>query len=198
MKLHTLTAILVGILLAGVARAAVVDSVNAGRVPLANTLAVTDIGWYYTPGFSYTLQGVQTKFSSAPDDGRSVTVSIYTTLPAEGGTLLGSASFSPLGNQFSGGAFAGIELQAGEDYFIAFSNVEGLGANFTDEVGAASLGDAQISFDGQSWDPEGGWAQSPILRFDGAIAVPLPASAWGGGALLALATIGRLRRWWRD
>ena len=83
--------------------AAVIDSVNAGRNADANAWGVPEVGWIYTPSFSYNLTGVGTKFGSG--DPRTITVEVYDELPSQGGTLLRSAIFSPVANAFTGGGF---------------------------------------------------------------------------------------------
>lgn len=49
------------------------DSVNPRAAPRAYTSWWADeVGWYYTPGFGYTLCGIEAKFGSS--DGRTVIV----------------------------------------------------------------------------------------------------------------------------
>ena len=119
------------------ASAAVMDSINADKTADTEGWGVCEVGWVYTPGFSYNLTGVRTKFGSG--DSRMVTVEVYDELPSQGGTLLRSATFSPLANTLAGGSFAPLELSAGEDYFIGFRNVLGLNANFTPEPDSVSV-----------------------------------------------------------
>jgi PEP-CTERM motif len=50
-----------------------------------------------------------------------------------------SGTFSPVADQFAGAFFAELALTAGEDYFIGFRNLAGLGSNTTKEDGAIEL-----------------------------------------------------------
>lgn len=129
------------------AQAAVIDSVNANRSPSANSFwGVSEVGWFYTPTFSYTLNGINTKFGSGGfANNRTVTVEIYNGAPSAG-TLLRSANFTALINQFSGGTFASLNLTAGQNYFIGFRNVSSLGVNFTNESGATALSSLRYGF----------------------------------------------------
>ncbi|MHC4153938.1 MAG: DNRLRE domain-containing protein [Planctomycetota bacterium] len=113
------------------------DSFNADKNPDAEPWGVCEVGWVYTPGSIYNLTGVRTKFGSG--DSRVVTVEVYDELPSQGGTLLRSATFSPLANAFAGGSFEPLEVTAGEDYFIGIRNVLGLSANFTPEPDSVSV-----------------------------------------------------------
>src|SRR5690606_16131821 len=79
----------------------VADSFNESATPHSTTWVATEVGWFYTPEFSYDLAGITTKFGSA--DSRIVTVEIYDAFPGSVGTLLRSADFSPLSTAFAGG-----------------------------------------------------------------------------------------------
>lgn len=110
----------------------------------------TDVGWFYTPASSYSLSGIETKFSipvGTSIEDRTVTVVVYQgNTPANGGTLLGSFNFNSAvadNNTLGGGTFASsLSLTAGTTYFIGFenvgpgpdstgNNVDDLGVNFT-------------------------------------------------------------------
>jgi sugar lactone lactonase YvrE len=124
------------------------ESVNAGAAPsfLIWATVVTDVGWFYTPGQSYNLTGVRTAFLpiQASDTGdRVVTLEFLTAPRADGGTLLGTATFnSAIARGVLGGAdFASsIPVTAGTRYFVGFRNVQGLGINVTGACGAANNG----------------------------------------------------------
>lgn len=166
----------------GAQAASLVDSVNADKSPLNTFTSVTQIGWSYTPTSSYALSGINTKFFGFSGvDKPEVRVEVYDQSPTSGGTILRSAIFTGLANQFSGGTFQNLNLQAGQSYFIAFQNLGGLiGSNITNDVGATSLGISRFGFnnDGSFSFSESGTASTkPILQFIGepATAVPTPA-----------------------
>ena len=129
--------------------ATVVDSVNASNFPVNDgcTWFASEVGWSYTPRFSYNLSGINTKFGEGVGVmSKPVMVEVYDKAPTTGGTLLRSASFTATANAFSGGIFAALNLLAGEDYFIGFRNVNGLGVNFTQDAGAVALNPFQFGF----------------------------------------------------
>ena len=152
---------------AGYLRASIVaDGVNETHPPYSTNYGIGAIGWLYTPSFSYDLVGIETKFGSA--DLRSVTVEIYDEHPLYGGgVLLRSVDFTPLSDMFSGGEFASLSLSSGEDYFVGFRNVGGLGVNwswnFPTEMLPAWV-DRDSSGDYEESAPQAEF-QSPILRF---------------------------------
>lgn len=123
------------------ALAVVADSFNADKNPADGGWGIAEVGWIYTPDFSYNLSGIRTKFGSS--DSRTVTIEVYDGHPhpdqGEEGTLLRSAFFTPSANVFSGGSFQPLAINAGEDYFIGFRNVSGLGSNFTTDPGAVPV-----------------------------------------------------------
>ncbi len=106
-------------------------------------LGANEVGWLYTPTSSYALDGINTKFGFA--NNQTVTVEIYNGAPSSS-TLLRSAIFTALSNQFSGGTFASLSLLAGQSYFIGFRNVGGLGVNFTNDAGATALAPLRYGF----------------------------------------------------
>lgn len=119
------------------AAAGIIDSINPDASPLSRTefaTTFTGIGWYYTPAFDYELNGVFTFFEPIPNGtgDHTITVQFQTDRPANGGTLLGQASFA--GNSFSGGQLGAdfaspIALTAGHTYFVDFLGIGGMGTD---------------------------------------------------------------------
>lgn len=174
----------------------VADSVNATDSPISSQFGIGAIGWLYTPSFAYDLVGVDTKFSSA--DSRTVTLEIYSEHPSlGGGTLLRSATFTPLANVFSGGVFASLALAEGEDYFVGFRNVQGLGNNFSGDFPNQLLTawvDRDDSGDYEESAPQLEF-RSPILQFyTQTAAVPAPSSFTVFGVLIAMVGCRAIRR----
>lgn len=118
------------------AAAGIIDSINPDASPLPRTVySPPDIGWYYTPAFDYTLNGISTFFEPIPNGtgDHAITVQIQTDRPVNGGTLLAEASFP--GNSFTGGRLGAdflnpIAMTAGHTYFVDFLNVGGMGTDF--------------------------------------------------------------------
>lgn len=103
----------------------------------------SSIGWYFTPTSSFFLTSVSTRFNGAiAADDRNVTVELWSDRQAVGGSLLRSATFASNSaiDQFGGGLFDALWLEAGTTYFIGFRNVAGLGRNSTEDLGSASTG----------------------------------------------------------
>lgn len=182
---------------AGSAAPVVADAVNPNAQADAlifggNVQPKVEHAWVYTPSFAFDLTGIKTKFSSG-DSNRIITLEIYDELPSAGGTLLRSATFSPIANQFAGAFFAELALEAGEDYVIGFRNIAGLGVNTTTENGAEEL-PAFFSFkDDGSYDTVDNFIFAPrvILQFftdNGLAEVPEPGTLalFGLGVGLAL------------
>jgi hypothetical protein len=175
----------------------VADAVNQNAVAAGdlifggNVVPKVEHGWVYTPTTAFDLIGIKTKFGAA--DGRTVTLEIYDEHPSDGGTLLRTGTFSAVANQFAGAFFAELALEAGEDYFIGFRNLAGLGANTTKEAGAAEL-PAFFSFkDDGSYDAvdDSEFAERVILQFfadNGLTAVPEPGAfaLFGAGLVLTM------------
>lgn len=156
----------------------VVDSINSDKTPANTYWLATEVGWTYTPGFSYDLSGVNTKFGS--DDSRTVTLEVYSAAPALGGALLRSVGFTPVANAFSGGTFSPLSLLAGQSYFIGFRNTGGLNVNVTADQGASALDPLRYSFsnDGSYNSVESGiFTAQPILQFVGENTTSIPTPA---------------------
>lgn len=167
-----------------------VDSINGAASPVAGTAwSAAEAGWLYSPTESYSLSEVKTRFASI--DSRTVVLEIWDGAPLHGGHLLRSASTSLTGEPFETWSFADLDLQTGEDYFVGFRNISGLGVNFTRDAGATNLGRYYFSFDNTgAYEREVvsstiSGAQ-PILRFAGTRAVPEPASSFLTALALAL------------
>lgn len=157
-----------------------VDSVNSSSTPANPFILFTqDLGWLYTPETSYLMNGVQTRFGISPraDYNRTVTLEIYSDLPASGGILLRATSFTPIADGFAGGSFADLPIIAGDAFFVGFRNVLSLGGNITSQIDAANLGAAYTS-DDQSYSmvTTGGFLPQPILRFE--YVIPEPGSSF--------------------
>lgn len=197
MKLRILTFLALAALHCGHATAMIIDEINPDGLPVQvgdGGWNVENIGWFYTPTFSYVLQGVNTLFG--PDVRgalpRTVTLEVFDT---RGGTLLRTADFSAAANTFSGATFADLFLTANEDYFIGFRNVTDLQANvsFTGSPTTSLIGFG--NFSGQpdySVEIPVGAETRPILQFIGSEPnrVPAPATL----ALLGLGFLGLARR----
>src|SRR5579859_3682949 len=80
----------------------IVDSFNATATGNGGQYNIPDIGWFYTPGFSYLLDDIGAKFTTS--DGRTVTALIFSGAP---GNLkeLGQGDFTPVANTFVDGSF---------------------------------------------------------------------------------------------
>ena len=172
--------------------AAVIESVNSSSNPCCYWGA-GEVGWLYTPSQSYSLTGINTKFSGSVDN-RTVTIEVYDDAPPNGGNLLGSADFIPVAQAFSGGDFlTPISFVAGQDYFIGFNNIARIGANVTLDTGAGFLDfysgtSTDGSYDDYFYpDSSEGITNSPILQFVSTLTpVPIPAAVWLFGSALGL------------
>lgn len=164
------------------APAAIIDSVNADKSPLFGIHTMGEVGWVYTPAFSYTLTGIQSKFSAGapmPFGGYDIEYEIYDEPPGEGGILLRSATVNVKSwNTFVGCSFTPLELTTSEDYFVGFRNMgEPIGGLYGTPI--------NFTFDGVSLpgyygiDNSGTYSNAfssdtyPILQFEG---VPEPST----------------------
>ena len=162
----------------------IADSVNESATPAFYapgspynlTWGASQVGWFYTPSYSYDLWEVTTKFGVT--DNRLVTVDVFQASRGRDGSLLSpgigelplrSAQFAPKTDAFAGGIFTPLTLTAHETYFIGFENVNGLGLNVTLDSGATSLpGGLRFGFvngGGYYPWPIGGFLSQPILQF---------------------------------
>ncbi len=188
---------------AGSAAPIVANSINPNAAAAGdlifggNVQPKVEHGWVYTPAVAFDLIGIKTKFGTG-DSSRTVTLEIYDELPSAGGTLLRSGTFSPVANQFAGAFFAELALEAGEDYFIGFRNLAGLGSNTTKEEGAVEL-PAFFSFkDDGSYDTVDDFVFAPrvILQFfaEGEVPEPGTLALFGIGLALMMRRQMRLKQ----
>lgn len=146
-----------------------------------------EVGFRYTPSISYNLERVETRFSAGVDEDRVMTVQVYLLdnpdWPATGkpGTLLREADFSPLEDEFCGGAFEPLPFIEGVEYFVGIQNVGNHPVNWIRTVGQPSgtydfLGsyhsDRRMD---ETYNTFGG-GYAPIYRFVGT-EIPEPATA---------------------
>jgi hypothetical protein len=145
----------------------VVDSFNTTDAESYLFWGDTDAGWYYTPSTSYTLDQFETQFDAAATlsagyGDRTVTVGIYTDRPANGGTLLGSATFNSADAEgsFAGPTFSsGIPLVGGTTYFVGLQNIYGLGLNQVDYTQNGGDGPTGSVSPGTEWQDTNSLAQ---------------------------------------
>lgn len=112
--------------------ATVAVGINDQLANLGGGIGVFERGWLVTATSDMDLERVETRFSGGAD-GRTVTVSVWDDRPVPHGTAiapLATGTFSPINNVFAGGNLnVPVTLVNGQDYFIAFSNIAGLGEN---------------------------------------------------------------------
>ena len=210
-----LVALVVGTQMASPARGqTVVDSINADKSPKPAEWSLTEVGWFFTPSSSYSLGGVQSKFSDQGTITRLVTIEVRSAGGNVIGDVLRSGSFtlehdSP-SSLFQGASFAPLGLTAGTQYFIGFRNTDSTGAIVTEDAGATNLGLFRFgrsnlgTYENAFNTSPNNRLGQPILRFLGpadASAVPEPSAlAALVPALLGVLALnrGRLRSARRD
>jgi hypothetical protein len=203
------------LLSAGLASADIVyDSFNIG-LPLQNNqnsdnccvFGIPDIGWYYTPAASFTLDQIETVFDTLGTN-RTVTFEVFTDRPANGGASLGSATFATSEGTLGGPVFGvGIPLVGGHTYFVGLENVMGLGVNQVtfESTGVEGTPPGSVS-PGTSWQDSSGaqfgtegcsdtnnWFCKPEIEFLGPAQTPEPSYVLLTAAA-ALAMVWRNRR----
>jgi hypothetical protein len=123
-RVFVVSAVIIAMLAISPAPAVIIDSINADKTPFpVQFMGMGEIGWLYTPQFSYTLTGIQSLFGGdgAPADPLgTVTLEIYDGLPISSGVLLRSATFAVENGIPGGETFAPLEISAGSDYFVGF------------------------------------------------------------------------------
>jgi hypothetical protein len=128
-----LSALVVGVCAGcAAASATIIDNINGSASPPFAFFGapVDNIGWDYTPSFSYNLTGISTFFEPIGDPApvtRTVTFVLESTA---GGTPIatGTVSVGSSGGT-QGVSFSPVTLTAGTSYFVGFENVLGLGLN---------------------------------------------------------------------
>lgn len=155
----------------------VVDSINGSGTPDGSgQWSAYTYGIDYTPSSSYTVARIEANWGGVLADGRTITVEVYDENPNSGGVLLASGSFPQTAAGWQGANLdTPLSFQAGEDYFIGFSNTLGaMGRFYTDDDSGtfftAWWGNAASVYDHEDND---GDYNTPIVRFIGnAAALP--------------------------
>jgi hypothetical protein len=159
---------------------------------LAASWNVPEVGWLYTPAFSFTIFSMGTKFGSS--DGRTVNAEIFSGAPGAL-VLLGAGGLIPVAGAFaSTSSFPIVNLIAGETYFIGFQNVEGLLVNFThdEDPDVTNLGGVYYDFDLSNtfrFGPEGGAVGQPIVEFVTTENIPTVPTPIAGAGLPGMITV---------
>ena len=186
----------------------IVDAINgtatADSLDLWNE---EDVGWLYTPptspytpGTSYTVTDIGTEFGTSSSNPFGVTVEVFenSNLLSSPGTLIASGSLTAVADtmefaSLNGGA--GVTLDSGTTYLIAFLGVKGLGENIVDTSGGTSVGN-WFYYNGCmiKGGPDTTDHSQPIIEFANVDPVPEP-STWALliGSLAGLAVFRRLR-----
>jgi len=210
--MHRVLLLLAFISVASQAEATIIDSINGSATPASNLengvdygKPANDIGWYYTPTFSYTLDGIYSEFGQFSSNLATpmITVQIQTDRPVNGGVLLAQATFQ--GNSYDGGELGGtfspVLLTAGQTYFVDFMGMNGMGVNvgqwadnaqgvpmpsagantdlgayYEDSATSTGFAVAEIGNNDVTLAGQQLTGNEPILYFDGFIPTPEPSS----------------------
>ena len=167
----------------------VIDSINPTLTPAAGYWSANYVAWEYSPGITYTLTDVESKFSS---DGNSGTlgVAIYSEFASGPTGLLGSSTmFANNSDDWSTSYFSPISLTAGHTYYIVFSGTSGVGVN-VNGTGPGTLTPYYFSYDNSNWYY---WnASYGMFQFSGTPSIPEPSSiVLLGSGLLGMAGVIR-------
>lgn len=123
-RVFVVSAVIIAMLAISPAPAVIIDSINADKTPFpVQPWVMGEIGWLYTPQFSYTLTGIQSLFGYYGGPVRplgTVTLEIYDGLPINSGVLLRSATFVAENGMPGGESFTPLEISAGSEYFVGF------------------------------------------------------------------------------
>jgi hypothetical protein len=172
----------------------VVDSINGSGTPgPPGTWIASTYGIEYTPTSSYQVTRIEANWNGDVGDGRTITVEVYDANPNSGGVKLAEGSFAQTGSGWQGADLDNpVSFQAGEGYFIGFSNtLDEMGRFFTDDDSGTEFtvwwGDAPSDYSND--DPPPGY-HTPIWRFIGSSVVAVPALSPYGVALLIVALAG--------
>lgn len=171
---------------------------GGGNLYTSSKFGVTDIGWLITSPDTFTVSQIGTEFGQSTsgnfpgNPSRSITAEIFSGVPAQGGTLLGTATINPVADQMSFGSISSpITLDAGQTYFIGFENVGQFAPNETADPSANYLNALYVDYSNENtFYTTISASVAPIFEIDGT-AVPEPGS-WTLG-LCALAVLGALR-----
>jgi hypothetical protein len=145
------------------------DSVNWNLTAGSAYWGSTDTGWMFTPSATYQLIGVATQFGVGCQTSTCPTTASVVIESSPGGTVLASASFTPVPGGISVATFTPITLTAGTPYFVGFEHIQHLSVNATFATGA-TLATSYSDSDGSgsfnlSEPPVAGQTPGPIFGF---------------------------------
>lgn len=208
-------------------QAGYIDNINGSATPASHNglddqvQPGDDLGWYYTPAFSYSLDGIFTNFGPFAGQHTTplITIQIQSERPVNGGAVLRQGSFQgdSIGG-IEGANFAPISLIAGDTYFVDIKGLNGMGVNVgtwqtvngnPEPSGGATVNLGSVYYDdatstGFPFVLSGGAygvsssgfnvaGGEPILFFSGTVPTPEPSSVvMMAGGLLAF--VGWTRR----